>query len=325
MIKGSRQLGASERLIFSNPSQARKGAVWGRDALCGISVPEGCVLIRLRQPRAHASGTPLHYDDGTAPTLRCACAGLRRDCTSGTLYGSCNYLWGISERHDKVLLWRCSVEAKMRRGQVTLGKRFLGASERLTFNNPAQARKGAVWGMDAMCDTSVPEGRALIRSVSKKILLSYSQSVLQKESPILFLKQYLIVMFLLVADVVHDVILVAPTTRKSRVFMSPSLPTRERWTCLKPFAGEGLDRLDVLRERYSGRQRHKEMHMVGHAANSVYLGIQSLRLGQDDPIQLSFVIDIDGLSAPIGPENDVMQCLNVTHYLMLFNGFSYYA
>ena len=47
---------------------------------------------------------------------------------------------------------------------IAVEKRWWGASERLTFNNPAQARKGAVWGWDALYDISVPEGRALTRS-----------------------------------------------------------------------------------------------------------------------------------------------------------------
>ena len=46
------------------------------------------------------------------------------------------------------------------------------APEGLTLNNPAQARKGAVWGHATRVLACMPEARALNPSVFEEVLLS---------------------------------------------------------------------------------------------------------------------------------------------------------
>ena len=139
---------APKGLTLNNPSQARKGAVWGHTTRVHDCVPEARALnpsvfeefksASLRDAVAHVLTYPtLRFKRGCS--LRSqphACAGLLRVSAYGT----------ISSDH-------LVIDATAR------------APKGLTLNNPAQARKGAVWGHATRVLSCVPEARALNPSV----------------------------------------------------------------------------------------------------------------------------------------------------------------
>lgn len=190
------------------------------------------------------------------------------------------------------------------------------ASERLTLGNPAQARQGAVWGDAHACATSVPAARALRWSVLEKVLLFYLHSPFSQQSPVLVCKTNPLMMFFLISDIVDDRLLVAYTVGEGAVLVSPASKIREHGGCLHPFACKSLDRLHVLRYRQCGRQRHKDMHMVGHTTDTKHLASKIIGLFHDDSIQFSFMIKRDGLFTLIGAEYNMIVCLNITHYFI---------
>ncbi len=199
------------------------------------------------------------------------------------------------------------------------------APEGLTFGNPAQAPKGAVWGMDAYVTNSVPEGRALNASVFQEIVLSYRQSIIDKESPILILESHVLMMLFLIFDIVHNHLLVSYTIGNGCILMTPSMPMREPRVGFHPFASKCFDGLCVLCQGNSGRERYKDMHMVRHASDTVDFPVQAICMFQDDGIKLTFVVDIDRLLALECAKDDMIEGLYITHTNITEYGYRYCA
>lgn len=187
------------------------------------------------------------------------------------------------------------------------------APEGLTLNNPAQARKGAVWGHATRVLACVPEARALNPSVFEEVFLSYDKPTLFQQGTVLLFKADSFMVFLLSLDIVHYPVLVVYTIGESRILMRPSTEMRESGICLEPLARKGLYCLHILSDRDGGRQGNENMHMVWHAANAVNLPMQVVSLCQDDRIELSVVLDGDGLLTPICAEHYMIERLDITH------------
>ena len=187
------------------------------------------------------------------------------------------------------------------------------APKGLTLNNPAQARKGAVWGHATRVLACVPEARALNPSVFEEILLSYDKPTLFQQGTVLLFKADSFMVFLLSLDIVHYPVLVVYTIGESCILVRPSTEMRESGICLEPLARKGLHRLHILSDRDGGRQGYKNMHMVGHTANAVNLPMQVVGLLHDDRIELAVVLDGDSLLTPKCTEHYMIERLDITH------------
>ena len=287
---------APEGLTLNNPSQARKGAVWGHATRVHGCVPKARALnpsvfeefksASLRDAVAHILAYPtLRFERGCSlRSLPHACAGLLRGSASGTI-----------SSHHLVL------DATAR------------APEGLTLNNPSQARKGAVWGQATRVLDCVPEARALIPSVFEEVPLSYDKPTLFQQGTVLLFKADSFMVFLLSLDIVHYPVLVVNTIRESCILVRPSTEMRESGICLEPLASKGLHSLHILSDRDGGRQGYKNMHMVWHAANAVNLPMQAVGLLHDDRIELSVMLDGDSLLTPICAEHYMIERLDIAH------------
>ena len=187
------------------------------------------------------------------------------------------------------------------------------ASERLTLNNPAQARKGAVWGCATRDPDGVPEARALNPSVFEEVLLSYSKPTLFQQSTVLLCKRNPFVMFLLPFDVVHNLVLVVYAIGESGIFMSPAIEMGKVGISLEPFACECFDGLHILCHRYGGWEGYKDMHVVGHTTYTIDFPVHVVGLFHDDGIELAVVPEADGLLTAISTKDYVVERLDVTH------------
>ncbi len=196
--------------------------------------------------------------------------------------------------------------------------------EACALNNPAQARQGAVWGgARCVCATVLYHfrragGTRSQTSVFQEILFPYRHAVLLKESPILLLKGHPLMVLFLPFDIVYYHILVAYAIRDSGIFVPPSVPVWKSEIFSQPFASKSLDGLYILCHRECGGQRDKNMNMVRHPSNPIYLSFQVLRLTEDNTIQLSLMFDVDSLLAPVCTEDEMVYGLDVTHCIMLF-------
>lgn len=269
---------ASKRLILNNPSQARQGAVWG----CATHVRNGVPEARAFKTKDSNESASLR-DAGwqqilTNPTLRCAYAGLLKACASGTF---------------------CSLPKP--------------ASKRLTLNNPAQTRQGAVWGCATRVHNGVPEARALNHSVLEEVLFPHLYATLHQQCSIFLGKTDPPVMFFLSFDIVHYLVFVVDAIGESRIFMCPAFEMGEGWIGFEPLAGKGLDSLYVLCNRYGSRERNKNMHVIWHTSYTVYLSVQVVCLFHDDRIELAVMLYSDGLLAAIGAKDYVVERLDITH------------
>ena len=187
------------------------------------------------------------------------------------------------------------------------------APKGLTLNNPAQARKGAVWGHATRVLACVPKARALNPSVFEEVLLSYDKPTLFQQGTVLLFKADSFMVFLLPLNIVHYPVLVVYTIRESSILVRPSTEMRESGICLEPLARKGLHSLHILSDRDGGRQGNKNMHMVGHTANAVNLPMQTVGLLHDDRIELSVVLDGDSLLTPICTKHYMIERLDITH------------
>ena len=287
---------APEGLTLNNPSQARKGAVWGqatRDHGCvpkarslNPSVFEEFKSASLRDPVAHVLTYPiLRFKRGCS--LRSqphACAGLLRVSAYGT----------ISSDH-------LVIDATAR------------ALEGLTLNNPAQARKGAVWGHATRVHGCVPEARALNPSVFEEVFLSYDKPTLFQQCAVLLFKADPFMVLLLSLDIVHYLIFVVDAVGECCILVSPAFEIGEGRISFKPLARKGLHRLHNLSDRDGGRQGNENMHMVWHTANAVNLPMQVVGLLHDDRIELAVVLDGDSLLTSICTEHYMIERLDITH------------
>ena len=265
---------APEGLTLDNPSQAA-GAVWGEHDLSSI--------VRVGDTRSHITHSrervpsARHVHLHGYPTLR---AGLWRARASGTMgshYGSIEI-----------------------------------APEGLSLDNPSQAA-GAVWGEHIRRCTCVPEGRALYPSVFEKVFFPYGNPTFHQQRPVFLCKGDMLVVLLLPFDVIHYLFFVADAIREGGIFVSPSPEMWKQWIRLEPLAGECLDSLHILCHRNGCGERYKNMHMVGHTTDSIYLTMQVVGLLHDDGIELSVVVDGDSGLATVGAENNMVKRLYVTH------------
>ena len=287
---------APEGLTLNNPSQARKGAVWGQATRVLDCVPKARALIpsvfeefksaSLRDAVAHICAYPtLRFERGCSlRSLPHACAGLLRVSVSGTI-----------SSHHLVL------DATAR------------APEGLTLNNPSQARKGAVWGHATRVLDCVPEARALNPSVFEEVFLSYDKPTLFQQGTVLLFKADSFMVFLLSLDIVHYLIFVVDAVGECCILVSPAFEIGEGRISFKPLAGKGLDSLYVMRHRYGCRERNENMHVVGHTTNAVNLPMQAVGLLHDDRIELSVMLNGDSLLTPICAEHYMIERLDITH------------
>ena len=207
---------------------------------------------------------------------------------------------------------------------TAIGYAHRGASERLTLNNPAQARKGAVWGCATHVHDGVPEARALNPSVFEEILLSYSKPTLFQQSTVLLCKRNPFVMFLLPFDVVHNLVLVVYAIGEGGIFVSPAIEIGKVGISLEPFACECLGSLHILCHRYGGREGDKDMHVVGHTAYAVDFTVHIVGLLHNDGIELAVVLKADSLLTAISAKDYVVERLDVTH-INITQGGDYYC
>ena len=207
---------------------------------------------------------------------------------------------------------------------AVIGYAHRGASERLTLNNPSQARKGAVWGCATHVHDGVPEARALNPSVFEEVLLFYCKPSLFKQSTVFLRKRNPLVVFLLPFDVVYNLVFVVYAIGECGILMSPAIEMGKVGISLEPFACECLDGLHILCHRYGGWEGDKDMHVVGHPTYTVDFPMHIVGLLHDDGIELAVVLEADGMLTAISAKDYMIERLDITH-VDITQGGDYYC
>lgn len=287
---------APEGLTLNNPAQARQGAVWG----CTTRVPIGVPEARAFNPSVFEEFESASLRDAVAHVLTYPTQRFERGCSLRSRPHACAGLLRVSA-YGTIISDHLVFDATAR------------ASEGLTLNNPSQVRQGAVWGCTTRLPIGVPEARALTHSILKEILFPYLYATLHQQSPVFLGKTNPLVMFFLSFDIVHYLVFVVDAVGEGCILVSPPIEMGESGISLEPLAGKGLDSLHILRHRYGGWERNKNMHVVGHTANAIYLSVQVVGLFHNDRIELAVVLDGDGLLATVGAKDYVIERLDITH------------
>ena len=160
-------------------------------------------------------------------------------------------------------------------------------------------------------------------SVLEEILLLDFYAILGQKFTVLFGERLTAMVFLLLGDIAHYHVFVAQTIRKARILLRPSVEKREMRVGFEPFAGRDFDFLDKLGHRQSRWQGHKKMHMIRHAADTVETASDIVDKPQHVGIEFSLMFFNNGWDASMGPEDNMIICLRVTHAILTMNNTDY--
>ena len=151
------------------------------------------------------------------------------------------------------------------------------------------------------------------QSVLEEVLLLDFHAILGQKLTVLLGKRRTTMMLFLLGDIAHYYVLVAQAIRKARILFGPSIEKREMRVGFEPLAGGDFDFLHELGHRQSGRQGNKEMHMVRHTADTVKTASDIIDKPQHIRIEFPLMLFSNGRNASMGSEDDMIECLCVTH------------
>ena len=161
------------------------------------------------------------------------------------------------------------------------------------------------------------------QSVLEEVLFLDFHAVICQKLSVLLGKRLTTMMLFLLGDIAHYHVLVAQAIRKARILFGPSVEKRKVRVGLEPLAGRNLDFLHELGHRQSGRQGHKEMHMVRHTADTVKTASDIVDKPQHVGIKLSLMLLGNGRDASMDTKDNMIECLRVTHAILTMNNTDY--
>ncbi len=160
-------------------------------------------------------------------------------------------------------------------------------------------------------------------SVLEEILLLDFHAVLSQKLTVLFGERLTAMVLLLLGDIAHYHVFVAQTIGKARILFRPSVEKREMRVGFEPFAGRDFDFLNKLGHRQSRWQGHKKMHMIRHTADTVETASDIVDKPQHVGIKFSLMFFSNGGDASMGTEDNMIECLRVTHAILTMNNTDY--
>ena len=160
-------------------------------------------------------------------------------------------------------------------------------------------------------------------SILEEVLLLYFHPVLGQKLTVLFGKRLISMMLFLLGDIAHYHVFVAQTIRKARVLFRPSIEKWEMRVGFEPLAGGDFDFLNKLGHRQGRWQGHEKMHMIRHTADTVKTASDIVDKTVHVGIEFSLMFFSNGRDAAMGTENNMIECLRVTHAILTMNSTDY--
>ena len=161
------------------------------------------------------------------------------------------------------------------------------------------------------------------QSVLEEVLLLDFHTVLGQKLTILLRKRLTTMVLFLLGDIAHYHVFVAQTIRKARILLRPTIEKREMRVGFEPFAGGDFDFLNKLGHCQGRRQGHEKMHMVGHATDAVESASDIVDKTKHVGIEFSLMFFSNGRDAAMGAEDNMIECLRVTHAILTMNNIDY--
>ncbi len=161
------------------------------------------------------------------------------------------------------------------------------------------------------------------QSVLEEVLFLDFHAVICQKLSVLLGKRLTTMMLFLLGDIAHYHVLVAQAIRKARILFGPSVEKRKVRVGLEPLAGRDLDFLHELGHRQGGRQGHKKMHMVRHTADTVKTASDIVDKPQHVRVEFPLMLFSNGWNASMGTQDDMIECLCVTHAILTMNNTDY--
>ena len=150
-------------------------------------------------------------------------------------------------------------------------------------------------------------------SALEEVLLLDFHAVLSQELTILLGKCLTTMVLFLLGNIPHYHVFVSQAIRKARILFGPSIEKRKVRVGLEPLAGRDLDFLDKLGHRQGRWQRHEKMYMVRHTANAIETASDIVDKTMHIGIEFSPMLFGNGGDASMGPKDNMIECLCVTH------------
>ena len=170
--------------------------------------------------------------------------------------------------------------------------------------------------------TSHASGMMHLLVLEEKLLLDF-YAVLGQKLMVFLGKRFTSMVLFLLGDIAYYHVFVTQTIRKARIFLRPSVEKREMRVGFEPFAGRDFDFLNKLGHRQSRWQGHKKMHMIRHATDTVETATDIVDKPQHVGIKFSLMLLSNGWNASMGTEDDMIECLRVTHAILTMNNTDY--
>ena len=161
------------------------------------------------------------------------------------------------------------------------------------------------------------------QSVLEEVLLLDFHTILCQKLSVLLGKRLTTMVLFLLGDIAHYHVFVAQTIRKARILLRPTIEKREMRVGFEPFAGGDFDFLNKLGHCQGRRQGHEKMHMVRHATDAVESASDIVDKAKHVGIELSLMFFSNGRDAAMGTEDNMIECLRVTHAILTMNNKDY--
>ena len=161
------------------------------------------------------------------------------------------------------------------------------------------------------------------QSVLEEVLILDFHTVLGQKLTIFLGKRLTTMVLFLLGDIAHDHVFVAQTIRKARILLRPTIEKREMRVGFEPFAGGDFDFLNKLGHCQGRRQGHEKMHMVRHATDAVESASDIVDKTKHVGIEFSLMFFSNGRDAAMGTEDNMIECLRVTHAILTMNNTDY--
>ena len=184
--------------------------------------------------------------------------------------------------------------------------------------------RGCAAGMVLPAPGGASHASGMMRqSVLEEVLLLDFHTVLGQKLTVLLGKCLTTMVLFLPSDIAHYHVFVAQTIRKARILLRPSVEKREMRVGFEPLAGRDFDFLNKLGHRQGRWQGHEKMYVVGHATDAVESASDIVDKTKHVGIEFSLMFFSNGRDAAMGTEDNMIECLRVTHAILTMNNTDY--
>ena len=184
--------------------------------------------------------------------------------------------------------------------------------------------RGCAAGMVLPAPGGASHASGMMRqSVLKEVLFFDFHTVFGQKLTIFLGKCLTTMVLFLLGDITHYHVFVAQTIRKARILFRPTIEKREMRVGFEPFAGGDFDFLNKLGHCQGRRQGHEKMHMVRHATDAVESASDIVDKTKHIGIEFSLMFFSNGRDAAMGTEDNMIECLRVTHAILTKNNTDY--